>query len=220
MPDSLDWRSLGIVPNVINQGQCTSSIFFAEGLAIQSCYALNTRKYLPISYSQLIACIGDGNCDVFQPIEVYDYVAKCGAPTTHSTDRINCYYDRTTSVPVIEGEGGIVPGNETDLAVKLYTEGPLTVGVDSSQPTFQFYSGGIYYEPECTTTPDHVMLLIGYGDTNFRKYWIVQNSWGTEWGLQGYILMSRERENNCGISSFAKYPIFGTSTFNPDESCY
>jgi len=220
VPDYLDYRTLGVVPNVINQGECTSSIFFAEGMAIQCAYALHNSKFLPLSYAQLIACTGDGDCDHFRPVDAYDYIAVCGAPTKFNSDRKNCHYDVTTSVPVIDGVGDVIKGNETDLALNLFQEGPLTVGVDASHPTFQFYSGGIYYEPDCRESLiDHLMLLVGFSQTS-AKYWILQNSWGAEWGLQGYMLMSKDRNNHCGISSMAKYPVYGTKRFKPDERCY
>lgn len=53
------------------------------------------------------------------------------------------------------------------------------------------------------------MIVVGYGLTPKPpiQFYSVKNSWGTSWGEKGYIRMSRYRDNNCGIASFASYPI-------------
>lgn len=54
--------------------------------------------------------------------------------------------------------------------------------------------------------PSHAVLVVGYGSENGTDYWIMKNSWGTNWGEEGYFRMIRVSENICGIYSHPMYP--------------
>jgi len=68
---------------------------------------------------------------------------------------------------------------------------------------------GIFTGP-CGTELDHGVLVVGYGSSLGRDYWIIKNTY-THWGEDGYMFMERLGYNNrnglCGINMLASYPI-------------
>lgn len=97
---------------------------------------------------------------------------------------------------------------------------PISVGIDGSSLDFQLYTGGIY-KGDCSADPndiDHAVLIVGYGSEGDEDYWIVKNSWGTSWGINGYIYIKRNTDllyGVCAINAMASYPTKGYSSPPP-----
>jgi cathepsin L len=108
----------------------------------------------------------------------------------------------------ISGHMDITKYSEQDLQVAVAGVGPISIAIDATHQSFQLYQSGVYYEPACSSTQlDHAVLVVGYGTLNGEDYWLVKNSWGVNWGMDGYIMMARNRNNQCGVATAASYPL-------------
>jgi len=127
----------------------------------------------------------------------YPYTAETGT----------CHFNPANVGATLVNFQDVPSESENGLTEAIATRGPVSVAIDAGVQSFQLYSGGVYYEPECSPTSlDHGVLAVGYGASGSKDYYIVKNSWGADWGLSGYIWMSRNRNNNCGIATMASYP--------------
>lgn len=146
----------------------------------------------------------------------FDYIQNNGGIDTEKSypyeaiDYGHCKYSKKNAGATIKGyvEVDIEHQNENKLKAAIATIGPISISIYAEE-SFKFYSGGVYYEPHCIDNiVNHAILAVGYG-TNERgeEYYIVKNSWGKHWGENGYIKMARNRDNNCGIASSARYPL-------------
>ena len=72
-----------------------------------------------------------------------------------------------------------------------------------------FHVSGIFSYMNCNRNNlNHAVLVVGYGNDKYgRNYWLIKNSYGQWWGENGYMRLSRDGRNACGISSFASYPL-------------
>jgi len=203
-PDSWDWRSKGFVGAVKDQSQCGSDWAVVPVDQVSSLCAISGNiKYKQGSIGQIESCANPGQCcDGGDYDLAYGYMQKHGLALDdgsecgpcNSTGKPFCRVMTITSLPA---------GDEHTLKNVVYTAGPVAVVIDASHTSFQFYTAGVYYEPACGRNPslDHGLLVVGYGSLNGLDYWIAQNSWGPNWGMQGYILLARNRQNNCGVAS-------------------
>ncbi|XP_021654621.1 vignain-like [Hevea brasiliensis] len=104
----------------------------------------------------------------------------------------------------------MVPENDENALMKAVANQPVAIAMDADGNDIQFYYEGVF-TGHCGRELNHGVALVGYGATrDGTKYWIVKNSWGPEWGENGYIRMQRGIEADeglCGITLEASYPI-------------
>ncbi len=101
-----------------------------------------------------------------------------------------------------------MPKNSNLQLLLALSQTPLSVAIDAEGPHFQFYKSGVYSEP-CQDNLCHGVLIVGYGEEDGVKYYVVKNSWGEGWGESGYIRLLRDEKDDagwCGIRMQASYP--------------
>ena len=169
-----------------------------------------------LSEQNLMDCVhpmSDG-CQGGQMTEAFQYVIDNGIMSEadypykeHDSGFDVCNFVEAESVATMSDYTEVGFFSESALQEAVGTVGPVSVGIDASKYSFQLYDSGVYDEETCSPLQlDHGVLAVGYGVHDGKDYWLVKNSWGTSWGMEGYIMMSRNKENQCGIATDASYP--------------
>lgn len=212
IPKNVDWRTQGVVTAVQDQGQCGSCWAFAAVAAIESLHAIKTKKLVKLSEQQLVdCCLSCQACNGgFMP-NAYECVIDEGGLDTaqcypYKAAQDECRFQPSCVGATITSFSGVDEGDEQALAAAAAVQ-PLSVAIDASHISFQFYRSGVYDERACSRTDlDHGVSIVGYNTDGPIPYWIVRNSWGPEWGMKGYIFMRKDNHNQCGIATAASYP--------------
>jgi len=215
IPSEFDWRQKGAVTHVKNQGQCGSCWSFSTTGSTEGANFLKTGQLVSLSEQNLIDCsvsYGNNGCNGGLMDYAFEYIINNRGIDTEASypyqtaGPLTCQYNAANKGGSLTGYTDVTSGDENALLNAAVKE-PVSVAIDASHNSFQFYSGGVYYESACSSTQlDHGVLVVGWGSENGQDFWWVKNSWGASWGLNGYIKMSRNQNNNCGIATAASYP--------------
>ncbi|XP_031479066.1 ervatamin-B-like [Nymphaea colorata] len=213
-PTSIDWRALGAVTPVKNQQQCGSCWAFSVVAAIEGLNKIQSGRLVSLSEQELVDCdVYDYGCEGGDPRIAIYFASMKGGLTTESNypylgSQSACQTTKLGQLAARVRGLGLVPANNESTLMQAVARQPISVAVDATM--FQFYSQGVLTGP-CGNNLDHAVTIVGYGTTvDGSNYWLVKNSWGTEWGEEGYIKMARDAggaEGLCGIAMMPSYPV-------------
>ncbi|KAL0366078.1 UNVERIFIED_CONTAM: putative cysteine protease RD21C [Sesamum radiatum] len=155
---------------------------------------------LSLSASDLAIRLNSEKVGVERP----DLVKESDLPSSVDWRKQGAVTELKRHVVTIDSYADIPAKNEKKLQQAVATQ-PVSVGICGSEASFQLYSGGIFTGP-CSASLDHAVLIVGYDSKDGQDYWIIKNSWGRSWGMDGYMHMKRNTGNGeglCGINLLA-----------------
>jgi len=217
-PATVDWRTKNAVTKVKNQGGCGSCWAFSATESVESHYAIASGKLLTLAPQTYVDCVknpngcgGTGGCEGATMELAFNLTAQKGIAL--ESDMPYTARDGTcpTYTAAVKATGYVKnPVNDAKaLETAIATKGPMSVTVAAA--SWQLYGGGEF--KGCSkngifrkgdNTLDHGVQAVGYT----ADYWIVRNSWGAGWGIDGYIHLSRSVDDQTFVD---KHPADGVA---------
>ena len=205
--------------HVKDQGSCGSCWTFSTTGAVEAHHFLATGENVSLAPQQLVDCAGafdNAGCNGGLPSHAFEYLHYFGgqmleADYPYTAKDGKCVADAAKAAATVSSQVNITFEDEDMLVDAVGRFGPVSVAFQVASD-FQHYSGGVYTSTVCGSGPEdvnHAVLAVGYDHDaeSGLDYWIVKNSWGTEWGVEnGYFFMERGR-NMCGVADCASFPI-------------
>jgi len=217
LPDRVDHRETeGRVTPAKDQGSCGSCWAFSAIETLESHLSIATGEPAPVlSPQQIVSCApnprhcgGTGGCKGSTQILAFNYTKGVGITTEASYpykgNTGTCDESKISSVAINDGFEQLESNDYTALMTAVATKGPISISVAAGGVGWQLYGGGVYSNVGllgCKFNVDHAVQLVGYGEDDDKKYWLVRNSWGGNWGESGYMRIQRfgEGEEPCGV---------------------
>jgi len=204
-----------------NQGNCGSCWAISAVEAVEAQLQRNGGdSNVRLSAQALVDCVpnpqhcgGSGGCDGATGELAYSFMRDHGIPMegdlpyTATTQQCPQQLEGTglwqyASSRVRVGTWDQLPSNKVQpLMQALVEKGPVVVAVDAN--SWFNYDSGIFDGCEKDAILGHAVLAKGYAADAGNKYWLIQNSWGANWGESGHIrLIRRDNEDSwCGTDS-------------------
>jgi cathepsin L len=207
---------------VYNQGSCGSCWAFATIAAFEGSYGKRASKYIYASEQDVLDCSNAGGCD--GGFVAFDHLVSKGVATKTDYPYVGskgaCIINKNRIYKAVRW--GYVDGSPRPTVNKikeaLCTYGPLWAIVTATT-AFQAYAGGVFNERSARSTElgNLAIAIMGWNDS--VNAWLIKNSWGTQWGENGYMWIDYN-SNNIGAGAAWVEPLVPeTRTPQPSVPC-
>ena len=205
-PDAIDWRSY--MSPVRDQGSCGGCYTFGSVGALEGRLNMQYNVKLDLSEQQAIDCskgYGNHGCNGGLGENVYEYLIHGGLSYENDYPFIGTDQQCKNSVKhaYLKSYTCGLGNMKEHIAV-----GPVDIAMDV-EGSFMYYSSGYYDGSGDSCGNDyfkdnHEMVAVGYGIHDGKTYYIIRNSWGSSWGINGYVYVY---ENVCGVETDPEVPL-------------
>ncbi|KAK3794866.1 hypothetical protein RRG08_001017 [Elysia crispata] len=206
LPPSVDWRKKSVLSPVIDQKGCGACWAFSMVHTMEAMLVISnqTKSVDALSAQEVIDCAEENNgcdggdiCDAAIWAQTHGIVPEKKYPLERRTGTCKKISEPTKRVKVADFRCEHLVGNENEILQTLAFHGPVMVVVDAT--TWHNYIGGII-RFHCSDDINHAVQIVGYNLEGEVPYYIVRNSWGSNFGDNGYLYL-RIGNNLCGVAN-------------------
>jgi len=224
LPKKFDWREKVKIGDIRDQGSCGSCWSFSLTSVVNDIYMIFAPSLYKgqLSEQYLVSCASDNyGCDGGFPSAMKWMVTPKGAPLLSEWP-----YTATNGRCNLAGKtivGSIIEWNyvgtenlsvdEKIVAMKkaIFAYGPISTTV-AANGSFSAYKSGVYNACNSSST-NHMTNVVGWDDDT--QSWIMRNSWGKEWGEQGYMKIKWKGNNGQLCNSLGEDSVFAKIKNDP-----
>ena len=210
------WNDTNMLSQVKNQGSCGSCWAFSVTTALETFMRVRNYSVGRLSEQELVDCsTKDYGCNGGMMHTAFDYIIENGGLYDNNdykyiAETQNC--SKPANISKVNGSSiskykFVIPNSILDMKLSLL-QNPVTIAVDADNIYFRFYKDGIIDVPmNVSKTLNHAVLLVGYDYDEEGEYWIIQNSWGKKWGMNGFCkIRIQPDEGTLLCQSYGVYP--------------
>lgn len=211
IPPEYDFRTLqkDCKSNIVNQGKCSSGYALSTASVVSDRLCFFTGKKITISAQHVISCdqVFNEGCTRGYVQSAYEFMTKEKIISEEcmpyaNGEFVNCTEKCSTTLSETSKLGKLcgIDGQES-IKREIAINGPLLASIQVYDD-FLTYKSGIY-NPSYSNyiyAGSQIVKIIGWGEENNRKYWIIENSWGSDWGEDGYARIEIQDKEDLGIS--------------------